>query len=564
MASVTISSNPSTTSNTLVVDFTTDIANIDSIELTKDGSNFIQATSFTSTSATFNVSSWENGTYANCYLRVTYTKPSSTQAIVLNTIGDITVSKGEAFDITYSTNIPATKHEISWDGGSTFWDKTSEIIVNDSVNYRYSHDPVTDYSGFNMAIRVTDANNNTSTKTFLITVNANSDPSTVYDSPTFTVQDFKVILSQDGYTETFDANYGISPFYFSNEKEVVGADGNSYYIALVPDDNGSRFRVNGLYPDSGGCREALDKNGNPYVLLDYPFPTYNDWSFSCYVKNTNDSVEAELLSTALYNVNTALPALNITTSTSTINTIVKDSYQETWYGLTMGYSDHFEIKMNSQSCDTDFGAYGSSTSANNKWVGTVLHEFGHTLGFMDNAEHAPTVYNYARNRNKCVYFQAPDIYTLKYLYKEKYGIDISKPQSQITSQAISLGLLSSQDTASYQSKRIEEPQFNFDYGQFEEVELEDKADVIVKGKLVLNGVEEINISKSETPYVLKYNVFDITPHEVLKGELTNKQVKIHVSENLNIKEDALYKIYLKQYDNVPCSLINMEQGIQKL
>ena len=77
MANVTVSTNPSTKNNTLTVNFTTDATNITDVQLTKDGSNYISATSFTNTSATFNVASWSNGTYNNCYLKVIYTEASS-------------------------------------------------------------------------------------------------------------------------------------------------------------------------------------------------------------------------------------------------------------------------------------------------------------------------------------------------------------------------------------------------------------------------------------------------------------------------------------------------------
>ena len=76
MASVTVSSNPSTTGNTLTVNFTTDATNITDVQITKDGSNYSSATTFTNSSATFNVSSWNNGTYNNCYLKVICTDSS--------------------------------------------------------------------------------------------------------------------------------------------------------------------------------------------------------------------------------------------------------------------------------------------------------------------------------------------------------------------------------------------------------------------------------------------------------------------------------------------------------
>ena len=78
MASLNISSSPSTTTNTITLNFTTDVSNISKAELSNDGgSTYISATSFTSSSAVFNVATWANGTYSNCKLRLTYTDSSS-------------------------------------------------------------------------------------------------------------------------------------------------------------------------------------------------------------------------------------------------------------------------------------------------------------------------------------------------------------------------------------------------------------------------------------------------------------------------------------------------------
>lgn len=72
MPSITITGSPTTRDNNLIVNFTTDIENITNIELTKDGSTYISATTFNNSSAIFNISSWGNGTYSNCRLRATY------------------------------------------------------------------------------------------------------------------------------------------------------------------------------------------------------------------------------------------------------------------------------------------------------------------------------------------------------------------------------------------------------------------------------------------------------------------------------------------------------------
>ena len=90
--------------------------------------------------------------------------------IFLNDISNIRVNKGEKFNISYSTNIQAVKHEFSWDGGSTYWDKTDAVTSN-GTNYTYQHNADTEYDSFNMAIRVTDANGNTSTQVFTIVFN---------------------------------------------------------------------------------------------------------------------------------------------------------------------------------------------------------------------------------------------------------------------------------------------------------------------------------------------------------------------------------------------------------
>ena len=75
MATITVTSNPSTTGDTLTINFTTDATNISDILLSKDGgSTYISATSLTSSSAVFNVSSWDNGTYNNCKLKCVYTE----------------------------------------------------------------------------------------------------------------------------------------------------------------------------------------------------------------------------------------------------------------------------------------------------------------------------------------------------------------------------------------------------------------------------------------------------------------------------------------------------------
>ena len=104
MASVTVSANPSTTGNTLTVNFTTDATNITDVQLTKDGNNYISATSFTNTSATFNVASWANGTYNNCCLKVIYTEaPTPATYTITRNVTNCTSTGGSTIDTSITT-----------------------------------------------------------------------------------------------------------------------------------------------------------------------------------------------------------------------------------------------------------------------------------------------------------------------------------------------------------------------------------------------------------------------------------------------------------------------------
>lgn len=181
MATITVSSNPSTTGDTLTVNFTTDATNITDILISKDGgSNYISATSFTNSQAVFNVSSWSNGTYNNCKLKCIYTESGggggevTPETLTISNIENITQPAKTEFYIAYSTNIAVTKHEVSWDGGNTFYDKTEDVTAN-GTNYKFKHDNSGNAGTYRMAIRVTTASGtNKTSNVFNVTLEDNS------------------------------------------------------------------------------------------------------------------------------------------------------------------------------------------------------------------------------------------------------------------------------------------------------------------------------------------------------------------------------------------------------
>ena len=757
MASVTVSTNPSTTGDTLTVNFTTDATNITDVQLTKDGSNYISATSFTNTSATFNVASWTNGTYNNCCLKVIYTEASSggdtgggsggstpaTYTITRNvtnctstgsdaidtsiittfrsivvpndgyTLQTLTVSMG---GVDY-TNRPNVITDTEWEGkpakqitienvngnivitasatqqlttytsavigdfttvgdcdgisidssnnlvastlgelgmvklnktvsklkfnvrgnqadhGALVWyiyndngDGTYNMIAlgnvasgengkrfkitipGTSVQQIDKLDIPTINPGEQLTIEITDDTsgtkqyvddrlNNTVITTEVVTTqtikradgtilttltgnmsgwcgqSTNSSPfcsniqyvpEVVYDNPSYSVKDYKITLSQDRYSEVFDANDFIYVGHNQNAKEFTWTDGNNYALALYADDTGSKFRINGMYPTADGYRLKNNESGEPYVLLEDAYvSTINNFNFSVGVRNGDlenlHQVDTELLNDCLYTFNCALPALNYHIDNNSTNTVILDNYDETWYGLSMTLTDSFATRLNKTTLSNDFGDLNSSTESYKAWKGVIVHELGHSLGFADNAAHYPTLYTYRRNRSRVNYLQAPDIFTLKSLYKEKYKIDISKSQEDINSQVAALGL----GTSSHTDKPSDEIlSIRFDYPMFTDNELHDKADLIIEGKLEFDRCESINIGSENSPLILEYNIYKIIPNSVIKGEITNYELKIHISEKIDIRADNTYKLYLKQFENTPCSLMNIEQGIQ--
>lgn len=99
---------------------------------------------------------------------------SATETLTISNISNITQPAQTEFYIEYSTNIAVTKHEVSWDGGNTFYDKTSDVVVN-GTNYKFKHDNQGSAGTYSMAIRVTTAKGTTKTSNvFTVTLESNS------------------------------------------------------------------------------------------------------------------------------------------------------------------------------------------------------------------------------------------------------------------------------------------------------------------------------------------------------------------------------------------------------
>ena len=174
------------------------------------------------------------------------------ETLTISNIANITQTANTEFYIDYSTNIAVTKHEVSWDGGHTFYDKTTEV-ESTGTRYRFKHDNKGNAGTYRMAIRVTDSDGNTKTSNvFTVTLTSTSTPTPVYEladtvfdgsskyidtgvKPFKTASDYTIFIDFDDY----GASQGQQPYLFHCAYENADGDGlkvyynnedNHYYI----------------------------------------------------------------------------------------------------------------------------------------------------------------------------------------------------------------------------------------------------------------------------------------------------------------------------------------------
>ena len=115
-----------TTNDYVTIDYTTD-EKLTNVELTKDDVNYIKASSFNQTSATFYIPDWANGTYSNCYIRGT-SQPS--QSSLLDSNGAYLLD-----DFT-GTSLDRSKWDYEWGyvrNGELQNYQDSNAVVNNGI-----------------------------------------------------------------------------------------------------------------------------------------------------------------------------------------------------------------------------------------------------------------------------------------------------------------------------------------------------------------------------------------------------------------------------------------------
>lgn len=369
-------------------------------------------------------------------------------------------------------------------------------------------------------------------------------PKETYSSPNITVENFKAKVEQDGHIEYFDLSYepNTGHPYYTSYKELADSNGTKYYLSLL-NKGTSKFRINGLIPSNGGWMSLDHSDGNNFILTfnNSIYAQYNNWDLDCDIQIKNNSIDRGFVQHALDNVNASLDDLNIKLADSSKNSFELANYNESWIGLYDFHTPsgtkeaYFEIMLNKDVINDSYGQLdinNKSSDTYKYWLSTSVHEFGHFLGIRDNSMHLPTMYSYSRDLLKCNYLQPNDIYVIKHFWKDLFNKEVE-----------------------------EERVLSFEYPEYSEDKLYNKSDVVVNANLKLIGIEDINVGNGLS---IPYNIYEIYVNETERGTLTNNKLKIYVNENLTIDENKEYKLYLKQYDNVPCSLININQGIKEI
>ena len=96
---------------------------------------------------------------------------------------------------------------MSWDGGTTYGDITSDIIA-DGTNYTYAHEAINDttWNPVSRYIRVTDSDGNTSIGSISITIVSNNFTATYNLTNCTTDNSSASVLEGDSYLSTITAN----------------------------------------------------------------------------------------------------------------------------------------------------------------------------------------------------------------------------------------------------------------------------------------------------------------------------------------------------------------------
>lgn len=399
-----------------------------------------------------------------------------------------------------------------------------------------------------------------------------SDPIWLYESPvTFTVLDtYKVRVSKGNMSEIYNLSCEKNTKLPNHHTDIqlVDPEGDTCYLATttVKGEQEGSIIYEGDYLSNGWYSDT-NQDGGSYATTDakyYKNITKGEYfGYPIQVRLAKYELDTRLIDDAIERVNKAFPTFHMSrTTASSVNYMEMDDYEDTWLAAAWTNSTYAYIKFNYSTLVPYYGeySYNPSSTTYKMWLDTAVHEIGHTLGWADQATHRPSVYDYSRNRARGAYFQANDIAWLIHAFKDR-GVDPSVFQVNRKGETDMPKMSKARSTllASLPDAPVVP---DFDYAQFDSgVETEKFSSNIVIATLDYDRTEILNIGGDVE---IEYKIYSINVIEEEKGVLSKKELKIPSNERTDIKDNQKYRLYLKEYEKTPCSLVSISNGIVEI
>lgn len=248
---------------------------------------------------------------------------SATETLTISNIPNITQPAQTEFYIEYTTNIAVAKHEVSWDGGNVFYDKTTNVVAN-GTSYKFKHDNKGSAGTYKMAIKVTTSSGETVTSNvFTVTLVDNSgltftqykklDNGVITDTTDgkyYSTVDKIAVTPSGKYTLDLNPISYVCVCFYNSSDTYLGNDSGGYienntsdwsvgslsttinvpagasYIRICGTSGGTQ--VTGILTKSSSSTSALLDSDGAYVIDDFSSNTIdsNKWGYELgYVRN---------------------------------------------------------------------------------------------------------------------------------------------------------------------------------------------------------------------------------------------------------------------------------------
>lgn len=357
--------------------------------------------------------------------------------------------------------------------------------------------------------------------------------------PTFSIDGYRIKATFGDYSEYYYASATPSTRTTNGTENTClsFAKGDETLYLTLRSTSQSRFRIEGKAPTSfAKIIETSQHKKEPYydkLLIYYTkenpidsiafvlTPPAGDWLFDYnpILKNAIETFNTQLQDVGAH--------IEMKEEGDSKNTVTYAIFPDSWAGLCAfrKSANLFNIYIN---------ADPYMLTSVKRVKSTTMHEFGHLLGFRDNAYAInESLMCYSRESEEVTFFQPSDIAKLKHWY----GMNLSSSRKE----------------------GEEDISILFDYPTYEDPYA--SASLIVEGLIEPCGTTTLSFGSLP----LSYNLYAIKDAKAIKGVLPDPLIiKVDSDETLDITPDKRYRLFLRTYKDVPASILSPWQGIIEL